>query len=184
MDSGRRAGNLRRTKGRKGEAAMIRVKTFTSRLRIFHAHNELLDLDQAVNDFVASYGIRKVISVSDTVTSGESGEAIGIIRVVAYEDPGEKGREKILGTMEKRLKDWGAEIEKIRGKADKLGSESRAKYQEQVRELRDKQELARQKLHEVKKAGGEAWEDLLAGADSAMNDLKKALEKTVSKWKK
>ncbi len=163
---------------------MIRVKTFTSQLRIFHTRNELLELDQAVNDFVASRGIRKVISVSDTVTSGERGEAIGIIRVVTYEDPGEKGREKILGTMEKKLKDWSAEIEKIRGKADKLGAESRAKYQEQVRELRAKQEQAREKVQEVKKAGGEAWEDLLAGADSAMNDLKKAVEKTVSRWKK
>jgi len=163
---------------------MIRVKTFTSQLKIFHTRNELLELDQAVNDFIASRGIRKVISVSDTVTSGERGEAIGIIRVVTYEDPGEKGREKILGTMEKRLRDWGEEIEKIRGKADRLGTESRAKYQEQVRDLRDKQELARQKLQEVKKAGGEAWEDLLAGADSAMNDLKKSVEKTVAKWKK
>lgn len=163
---------------------MIRVKTFTSQLRIFHTRNELLELDQAVNDFVAERGIRKVISVSDSVTSGERGEAIGVIRVLAYEDPDGKGREKILGVMEKKLKDWGGEIEKIRGKADRLGTESREKYQEQVRELRTKQELARQKVQEMKKAGEEAWEELRAGAESAMSDLKKAVDKTVSKWKK
>ena len=163
---------------------MIRVKTFTSQLRIFHTRNELLELDQSVNDFIAARGIRKVVSVSDSVTSGERGEAIGVIRVLAYEDPDEKGREKILGAMEKKLKDWGGEIEKIRGKADKLGTDSREKYQEQVRELRAKQELARQKVQEMKKAGGEAWEDLRAGAESAMNDLKKTVDKTVSKWKK
>ena len=160
------------------------MKTFTSQLRIFHTRNELLDLDQAVNDFIAGRGIRKVISVSDTVTSGERGEAIGVIRVLAYEDPDEKGREKILGTMEKKLKEWGGEIEKVREKAEKLGTESRAKYQEQVRELRAKQDLARQKVQEMRKSGGEAWEDLREGAESAMNDLKKAVERTVSKWKK
>jgi hypothetical protein len=163
---------------------MIRVKTFTSQLRIFHTHNELIELDQAVNEFIAARGIRKVISVSDSVTSGERGEAIGVIRVLAYEDPDDKGREKILGAMEKKLKDWGGEIDTIRGRADRLGTESRAKYQEQVKELRAKQELARQKVQEMKKAGGEAWEDLRAGAESAMNDLKKSVERAVSKWKK
>lgn len=163
---------------------MIRVKTFTSQLRIFHTRNELLELDQAVNDFVASQGIRKVISVSDAVTSGEKGEAIGIIRVLTYEEPGEGAREKVLGRMEKKLKDWGREIDKLRGKGDKLGTEARAKFQDQAEELRAKQELARQKLQELKRTGGEAWEDLRAGAESALEDLRRAVEKTVRKWKK
>ena len=40
---------------------MIKVKTFTSQLKIFHTRNELDELDQVVNDFVVSRGIRKVI---------------------------------------------------------------------------------------------------------------------------
>lgn len=66
---------------------MIRVKTFTSQLRVFHTMNELAQLDEAVNDFLSSQGVRKVISVSDTSTTGTEGELIGIIRVVAYEEP-------------------------------------------------------------------------------------------------
>jgi len=163
---------------------MIKVKTFSSQLKIFHTHNELLELDQAVNDFVVSQGIRKVISVSDAVTTGEKGEAIGVIRVVAYEDSGAGTREKVLGKMERKLNEWGEEVEKLRGKADKFGSEAREKFQEQAEELRVKQESARQKLHELRKAGGEAWEDLQAGAESALDDLKKTLEKAVKKWKR
>lgn len=160
---------------------MIRVKTFTSQLKIFHARNELRELDQAVNDFVASEGIRKVISVSDAVTTGLKGEAIGIIRVVAYEVPGEGTREKVLGTMEEKLKEWGDEIETLRGKADRLGARARSKFQEQAEELRVKQESARQKLQEMKKTGGEAWEDLRAGAETALEDLKKAVDKALGK---
>ena len=163
---------------------MIRVKTFTSQLKIFHTRNELLELDHAVNDFVASQGIRKVISVSDAVTTGVKGEAIGIIRVITYEEPGEGTREKVLGKMEEKLKGWGDEIEHLRGKADRLGAEARKKLQEQVEELRAKQESARHKLQEMRKTGGEAWEDLRTGAEAALDDLKKAGERALGKRKK
>lgn len=66
---------------------MIRVKTFTSQLRVFHTMNELAQLDKAVNDYLTSHGVKTLISVSDTSTSGTQGELIGIIRVVAYEEP-------------------------------------------------------------------------------------------------
>ncbi len=68
-------------------AAMVRVRTFTSQLRIFHTMNELAQLDRAVNEFLSDGGVKKVISVSDATTTGMKGELIGIIRVVAYEEP-------------------------------------------------------------------------------------------------
>jgi hypothetical protein len=163
---------------------MIKVKTFTSQLKIFHTRNELAELDQAVNDFVVSRGLRKVISVSDAVTTGVDGEAVGIIRVVTYEEPDGRAREKVLGKMEKKLTTWGEEIEKLRGKADKLGTEAREKAKVQVEDLRAKQEKARKKLQEMRKAGGEAWVDLRAGAEDSLDELKKAVEKTIRKWKK
>jgi len=162
---------------------MIRVRTFTSQLNIFHTRNELLELDEAVNNFVASYGIRKVFSVSDAVTTGVKGEAIGIIRVVTYEDPGEGAREKVLAKMEKKLNEWGEEIETLRGKADELSEGARTKWKEQVEELRAKQESAGKKLAEMKKTGGEAWEDLRAGTEAALEELKKGVQRAVRKRK-
>jgi hypothetical protein len=66
---------------------MVKVKTFSTQLQIFHTKKELDDLDKAVNAFLSAGGIRKVVSVSDAVTTGAKGEAIGVIRVVAYEAP-------------------------------------------------------------------------------------------------
>jgi hypothetical protein len=66
---------------------MVRVITFTSQLKIFHVKRELDGLDSEVNEFLEKNGITKVISVSDTSTTGESGEVIGLIRVLAYEAP-------------------------------------------------------------------------------------------------
>lgn len=64
---------------------MVKVKTFTSEIKIFQTINELTQLDVQVNKFIVDNNIKKVISVSDTCTTDNSGATIGIIRVVAYE---------------------------------------------------------------------------------------------------
>ncbi len=64
---------------------MIKVKTFTSPLKIFHAKKELESLDQMVNQFIDASRLKKLISVSDACTTDANGATIGIIRVIAYE---------------------------------------------------------------------------------------------------
>jgi len=65
---------------------MVKVKTFTGNLKAMHTMKELSNLDGQVNTFIAENNAAKVVSVSDTCTSGE-GDTIGIIRVLAYEAP-------------------------------------------------------------------------------------------------
>lgn len=65
---------------------MIKVKTFATELKIFHTAHELQDLDKAVNDFLASGSVARVVSVSDSTTSDNTGATIGLVRVVAYEE--------------------------------------------------------------------------------------------------
>jgi hypothetical protein len=64
---------------------MIRVKTFTTPLKIFATQRELQELDERVSAFLNEQGAVGVYSVSDTTTAGEGGETIGLIRTVAYE---------------------------------------------------------------------------------------------------
>ena len=64
---------------------MIKVRTFATPLRIFHTKEELDNLDQEVNQFIADNSIQKIISVSDTCTTDDRGSTIGLIRVVTYE---------------------------------------------------------------------------------------------------
>ena len=64
---------------------MIKVKTFASPLKIFHARKELEDLDAMVNKFIEEKGVQKIVSVSDAVTTDDTGATIGLIRVLAYE---------------------------------------------------------------------------------------------------
>jgi hypothetical protein len=70
----------------KGEHTMIKVKTFASPLKVFHVKEQLENLDTMVNQFIAENNIGKIISVSDTCTTDDTGASIGIIRVVSYEE--------------------------------------------------------------------------------------------------
>ena len=65
---------------------MVKVKTFTSEIKIFHTMQELNQLDEKVNQFISEKGIKKVISVSDTCTTDDTGATIGLIRTIAYEE--------------------------------------------------------------------------------------------------
>lgn len=63
---------------------MMKVKTFSIPLKIFHAKNELDELDNMVNRFVEEKSVKKIISVNDACTTDDKGATIGIIRVLAY----------------------------------------------------------------------------------------------------
>ncbi len=64
---------------------MVKVKSFTSEIKVFQTMRELNQLDEQVNKFIAGQKIKKVISVSDTCTTDNAGGTIGVIRVIAYE---------------------------------------------------------------------------------------------------
>jgi hypothetical protein len=63
----------------------VRVKTFGMEIRPMKTMQELKQLDDMVNAFIAGNGIGKVISVSDSSTTDDKGETIGLVRVIAYE---------------------------------------------------------------------------------------------------
>jgi hypothetical protein len=64
---------------------MIKVKSFTTPIKIFATNRELTELDEAVAAFLADAKATTVYSVSDSTTAGDTGETIGLIRVVAYD---------------------------------------------------------------------------------------------------
>ena len=64
---------------------MVKMKTFTTALKIFHPADELNKLDQEVSSFLAGAGVTRVVSVSDSATTDNTRATIGLMRVVAYE---------------------------------------------------------------------------------------------------
>ncbi len=98
---------------------MIKVKTFSTQIKIFHTRNELDELDRQVNEFIATHGIRKVISVSDASTTGEHGETIGLVRALTYEVPAAETREQYAEKIEDKLQEWGKKADTAIGELRK-----------------------------------------------------------------
>ena len=64
---------------------MLRVKTFGMEIKPMKTIKELAELDAIVNTFISDKEVKRVISVSDSLTTGDTGATIGIVRVVCYE---------------------------------------------------------------------------------------------------
>jgi hypothetical protein len=65
---------------------MLKVKTFGMEIRPMRTMHELSELDETVNRFFSEGKVKKVVSVSDTATTDDKGETIGLMRVVCYEE--------------------------------------------------------------------------------------------------
>jgi hypothetical protein len=63
----------------------IMVRTFATEVKIFQTMRELEALDEKVNRFILQNKVKRVISVSDTTTTDDTGATIGLVRVLAYE---------------------------------------------------------------------------------------------------
>jgi hypothetical protein len=78
--------------------------------------------------------------------------------------------------LQAQLDEWGAEIDKLKAKADKAEADAQLDYYKEIEELRTNQEVANKKLSELKEASEDAWEDLKAGIESAWDSLSNADE--------
>jgi argininosuccinate lyase len=84
--------------------------------------------------------------------------------------------------LQAQLNNWGAEINKLRAKADKAAADTKLEYQEQIEELKAMQETAAEKLAELREAGDDAWQDLKADIESAWGSLHEAIKSINSRF--
>ena len=85
--------------------------------------------------------------------------------------------------LDAQLNEWNAKIALLKARADKATAETKIKYYERIEMLQHKQDEAGKKLHQLKTAGDEAWEDLKTGAEKAWDEVKAAFHSASSKFK-
>ncbi len=82
-----------------------------------------------------------------------------------------------------QLKEWGAQINLLEAKLENAGADLKVKRAEQIKELRAKQHAATEKMQELGKASGEAWEQVKVTADKIWDDLKSGVADAHAKFK-
>jgi predicted nuclease with TOPRIM domain len=85
--------------------------------------------------------------------------------------------------LQEQLDEWGAEIDKLKGVAEKAKSGLQGEYYKELEELRSQQLTAQKKLHDLKEESGDAWEDLKGGIELAWAALADAVKTAASRFK-
>jgi len=88
-------------------------------------------------------------------------------------------REKI----ESQLKEWKAKIDMLDSKASTLSSEAKTTLMKEIEELRGKKTVVKEKWNELQKTGGDSWDKMKDGVEKSSEELKKAIEKIVARFK-
>lgn len=85
--------------------------------------------------------------------------------------------------LDAQLKEWNAEIALLKAKAENSKADVKVEYATKIDALQHKRDIAKAKLHELKAAGDEAWEDLRTGAEKAWAEVKTAFHDAAAKFK-
>lgn len=93
-------------------------------------------------------------------------------------------RDEYLAKLKGQLDQWNAEVSKWEAKAQKAQADARAGYDKHLKDLRSQRDHALEQMKRVQAATGDAWVDLVRGADDAWAKMREALEKARSHFNK
>jgi hypothetical protein len=93
-------------------------------------------------------------------------------------------RDEYVEKLKAQLDQWNTEVAKWEAKAQKTKADARVEYEKQLTEVRRQRDQALEQMKRVQAATGDAWVDLVRGADEAWAKMREALEKARSHFNK
>ena len=93
-------------------------------------------------------------------------------------------REQYVAKLKAQLDQWNAEVAKWEAKSRSAQTDMRIEYERQLDAFRRQRDQALDQMHKVQAATGDAWTDLVRGADDAWAQLRAAFEKAHSHFRK
>ena len=93
-----------------------------------------------------------------------------------------KTRSAYREKREAQIQELAARLDLWEAKAKKAKADARIRYAEEIGKLKAKIETARLQLSLLQDTGEAAWEDVKAGVDAAMRDLRSAFKRASSRF--
>ena len=97
--------------------------------------------------------------------------------------PPMSAKQRFQQTHEAQLKEWDAKLDALKARVHDASLEIRADFQKQLALLDKKRAVARAKIHELSLRTDRAWEDLMSGVEKTGEELHKALDKMMARFK-
>ena len=86
-------------------------------------------------------------------------------------------RDEYVEKLKSQLDQWNAEVTKWEGKSREAQASMHAEMDKQLEAYRRQRDQALEQLRKVQSASGEAWVDLMRGADDAWAKMREAFER-------
>jgi len=91
-------------------------------------------------------------------------------------------RDAYVEKMKARLDGWNAEIDKLEARARQAQADAKVDYQEQIDALKEKRQKLTEQFDDLRRTGGDAWEDMKAGLENAADSMSEALHSARSRF--
>lgn len=85
--------------------------------------------------------------------------------------------------METLIKEWKVKFGELDEKATRVTGEKKAELWKALGELRQKNEVFKEKWSALQKESGAAWEHMRTGVEKAAVELKEAVDKAIARFK-
>jgi len=93
-------------------------------------------------------------------------------------------RDEYVEKLKSQLDQWNAQVMQWEAKAREAQADVRANYEKQLDAFRRQRDEALEQMRRVQSATGDAWIDLMRGADDAWSKMREAFEKARSQFHK
>ncbi len=88
--------------------------------------------------------------------------------------------DKGVSKFEAEIETWGAKLREVVAKLEAAGRETKSDARAHLEEVQAKLAVARAKLDEAKRAGGDRWDKFKAGVESSWKELESAFRKAAT----
>jgi len=93
-------------------------------------------------------------------------------------------RELYIEKLKAQLDEWNAEVAKWEAKTRGAQAGMRIEYEKQLESFRHQRDQGLEQMRKVQASTGDAWIDLVRGADEAWAKMREAFEKAQSHFRK
>jgi hypothetical protein len=91
-------------------------------------------------------------------------------------------KEAYVEKLQAKLKEWQADIDKLKAKAAQSKADMKIQINEQIGNLESNSQEIQKRLHELGQASGSAWKDIKSGVEQAWGKLDEAVKAAISKF--
>lgn len=93
-------------------------------------------------------------------------------------------RNEYVEHLKENLDKWNTDIARWEAKAKVARTDMQIEYEMQLEALRKHRDSAMEKMKEIQASSGEAWKDMVGGADAAWAAMREAFDKATSHFQK